>query len=212
MASHLSSSLDAFFGVDGLTQDTLDLVTLGASAGGSIAVVEAALTRVKWKDATGSEKSLSERLGNWEAPLVASVGLAGGLALGRWVSPSIGAGWGAGLIGLALSAFAKRAVNWVMLPSPRPELGTAKLLHVFSGVPTSYAGIGQTRRPEEMLLGPGAAALESIRTEVKEKVGVPGMSGLGESSSGNVVVKDKPRFPFSGADKAFQGLRNSGLV
>ena len=197
----LSSSIDGFFGVDGLTQDTLDLAVLGASAGVSVAAVEQALTKIKWNG-----QSLSSKLGNWEGPAVAALGLAGGLALGRYASPSIGAGWGAGLIGLALAKLIGHTVDWAMAGEKRGKITDTNLLRVFSGVPTGgYAGLGN-QRPEQVLLGPGAAALESIRTEVRTKQGV-GVSGMGETNAGNVVVKNKPTFP-----NGFEGLRRSGLV
>lgn len=93
---------DALFGISGLKEDLMDVAVLGASAGVSVVAGEYLFANVKM---------LADQKPYAKAGIAAVLGVAGGIAAGRYVNKAVGAGIAAGLVGWGVA----KAIQQVMV-------------------------------------------------------------------------------------------------
>lgn len=156
---------DALFGIAGLKEDIMDVAVLGASAGLSVVVGEYLFSNV---DALKKQGVYAQ------AGIAAVLGVAGGIAAGRYVNKGVGAGIAAGLVGWGVA----KVVQDVM----KPKAPTA-----------AVKGIGQYN--SDLLLGlhatPGVVDNDIAISDYRP---LPGQTN-GLAQAGDVYTSDLAPLP-----------------
>lgn len=155
---------DALFGISGLKEDIMDVAVLGASAGLSVVVGEYLFSNV---DALKKQGVYAQ------AGIAAVLGVAGGIAAGRYVNKGVGAGIAAGLVGWGVA----KVVQDVM----KPKAPTA-----------AVKGIGQYN--SDLLLGLGNPGVVDNDINISDYRPLPGQTN-GLAQAGDVYTSDLAPLP-----------------
>ena len=157
----------------GMKDDAMNIALLGGSAAAGMVAAELAVQKIpKVKDFFALNP-------NYQGPAVILIGVAGGIAVSRFVKGDVGAKIGAGiatgLVGWGLYTTAKWALNKYVFKEAGAAL--AGWGQVF-GDAANFAALGQSRRDEDLLLGLGAIKTET--RDVKQFPGYTPTEGLGQ--------------------------------
>lgn len=179
----LAADVDALFGISGLKEDLMDVALLGASAGVAVIGWEVLYAKV------GMLNSLHPAA---KAGLAVGTGIAGGIALGRFVHKAVGAGVAAGLIGWGIAkgvqfGAAKAGVNLAQVSDRDLLLGLGNSMNT----------VDNDIEVRDYLPMPGQTRGLDGNSQAHDYESMPGqVAGLGQAGGGgNVSANDMAPMP-----------------
>lgn len=179
----LAADVDALFGISGLKEDLMDVALLGASAGVAV---------VGWEFLYSKVNMLGSLHPAAKAGLAVGTGIAGGIALGRFVHKAVGAGVAAGLIGWGIAKGAQYGASKMGY-----SLGQVSDRDLLLGLGDSRGTVDNDVEVRDYLPMPGQTRGLDGNSQAHDYDSMPGqVSGLGQAGGGgNVQANDMQAMP-----------------